>query len=99
MPALLFLNPRLRTIPRLLFVGSIFTAFGGLLYRFSPTTIAYRAGQPSVYFPKIGELLMALGYIGLAVTLFIIASKRFAILPGTLSEWRAYEKFIKKSGQ
>lgn len=98
-PALLFLNPRLRTIPRLLFVGSILTAFGGMLYRFSPTTIAYRAGQPSVYFPKIGELLMALGYIGLAVTLFIIASKRFAILPGTLSEWRAYEKFIKKSGQ
>jgi Ni/Fe-hydrogenase subunit HybB-like protein len=98
-PALLFLNSRLRRIPRLLFVGSILTAFGGMLYRFSPTTIAYRAGQPSVYFPKIGELLMALGYIGLAVTLFIIASKRFAILPGTLSEWRAYEKFIKKSGQ
>lgn len=98
-PALLFLKPRLRTIPRLLFVGSILTAFGGMLYRFSPTTIAYRAGQPSVYFPKIGELLMALGYIGIAVTLFIIASKRFAILPGTLSEWRAYEKFIKKTGQ
>lgn len=98
-PALLFLKPQLRTIPRLLFVGSILTAFGGMLYRFSPTTIAYRAGQPSVYFPKIGELLMALGYIGIAVTLFIIASKRFAILPGTLSEWRAYEKFIKKTGQ
>lgn len=98
-PALLFLKPQPRTIPRLLFVGSILTAFGGMLYRFSPTTIAYRAGQPSVYFPKIGELLMALGYIGIAVTLFIIASKRFAILPGTLSEWRAYEKFIKKTGQ
>ena len=97
-PALLFMSTRIRSTPRALFIGAIFTALGGMLYRFSPTTIAYRAGHPSVYFPKIAELLMCLGYIGLAVVLFIIASKRFAILPGTLSDWRAYEKSIEKNG-
>ena len=98
-PALLFLSQRIRATPRMLFAGAIFTALGGMIYRFSPTTIAYRAGHPSVYFPKIAELLMCLGYIGLAVVLFIIASKRFAILPGTLSDWRAYEKSIEKTGE
>jgi Ni/Fe-hydrogenase subunit HybB-like protein len=96
-PAMVLLNARLRTIPRVLFITSVFTAIGGMLYRFSPTTIAYRAGHPSVYFPKIAELVMCVGYIGLAVVLFIIAAKRFAILPGTLSEWRAYEEHVKNN--
>jgi Ni/Fe-hydrogenase subunit HybB-like protein len=96
-PALLFVKDELRATPRVLFVGSILTAAGGMLYRFSPTTIAYRAGHPSIYFPKIAELLMCLGYIGLAVTLFIIACKRYAILPGTIPEWFKYVKFMKKN--
>jgi Ni/Fe-hydrogenase subunit HybB-like protein len=89
-PALLFFNTRLRSIPRLLFAGSLLTGIGGILYRFTPTTIAYRAGHPSVYFPKIAELLMCLGYIGLAVVLFILAAKRFAIIPATTAEWDKY---------
>jgi Ni/Fe-hydrogenase subunit HybB-like protein len=80
-PALILFNARLRTIPRVLFVTATLTGLGGILYRFTPTTIAYRAGHPSVYFPKFAELLMCLGYIGLAVILFIWAAKRFAILP------------------
>jgi Ni/Fe-hydrogenase subunit HybB-like protein len=89
-PAILLLNPRLRRIPRVLFVTAISTGLGGMLYRFSPTTLAYRAGHPSVYFPKIAELVMCIGYIGLAVTLFIWAAKRFAIIPGTLQDWDEY---------
>jgi Ni/Fe-hydrogenase subunit HybB-like protein len=98
-PALMMLSPRLRTIPRVLFVSSILTAAGGILYRFSPTTIAYRANHPSVYFPKIAELLMCLGYIGLAVVLFIWATKRFAILPGTIADWRKYEQYLKSKNE
>lgn len=93
-PALLLLNPRLRTTPRVVFVASILTAGGGILYRFTPTTLAYRVGHPSVYFPKIAELLMCLGYIGLAVVLFIWAAKKFAILPGSISDWNDYVKHV-----
>lgn len=96
LPALLLLNSRMRRTPRVVFVSAIFTAVGGLLYRFSPTTFAYRAGDPSIYFPTIPELLMCLGYIGLAVTLFILAARTFAIIPGTLSDWYASVKFNKQ---
>lgn len=95
-PALLLLNGKLRRTPRVVFVTSIFTAIGGLLYRFSPTTFAYRAGLPSIYFPSTPELLMCLGYIGLAVTLFILAAKLFAIMPAPLSEWYASVKLYKQ---
>ena len=95
-PALILLSERARAVPRVLFISAIFSALGGMLYRFSPTTIAYRAGHPSVYFPKIAELLMCLGYIGLAVVLFILAAKRFAILPGTLEQWRQYNSTVRK---
>jgi Ni/Fe-hydrogenase subunit HybB-like protein len=94
-PALVLFNARLRSIPRVLFVTAILTGLGGVLYRFTPTTLAYRAGHPSVYFPKIAELLMCLGYIGLAVILFIWVAKRFAILPATTSEWDKYVTFLK----
>lgn len=92
-PALVLFNARKRTIPRVLFVTATVTGLGGILYRFTPTTLAYQVGHPSVYFPKIAELLMCLGYIGLAVVLFIWAAKRFAILPATTADWDAYIKW------
>lgn len=95
-PALVLLNVKARTTPRVIFVSAIISALGGLFYRFAPTTIAYRAGKPSVYFPTIPELLMCLGYIGLAVTLFIVAAKRFAIIPSTVSDWNAMVKQTKR---
>lgn len=85
-PALVLLNDRMRRSPRVLFVTAVFTAIGGLTYRFSPTTFAFRFGKASIYFPSLGELLMCLGYIGLAVALFIVASKRFAILPDRIQD-------------
>ncbi len=80
-PALILFNDRMRHTPRVLFSTSVFTAVGGLLYRFAPTTLAFRYGKVSIYFPSIGELLMCMGYIGLAVALFIVAARQFAILP------------------
>jgi Ni/Fe-hydrogenase subunit HybB-like protein len=98
-PAILLLNGRLQRIPRVLFVSATLIGFGGILYRFTPTTLAFRVSHPSVYFPKIAELLMCLGYIGLAVVLFIWAVKRFAILPGTNADWDAYVKWEQSSNK
>ena len=96
-PALLIFNRRLRTIPRVIFLAATFTGLGGILYRFTPTTLAFRVNHPSVYFPKIAELLMCLGYIGVAVILFIWAAKRWAILPATNADWDAYMKWRQKT--
>jgi Ni/Fe-hydrogenase subunit HybB-like protein len=84
-PAIVLLSARRRAIPRVVYVSAMLAGIGGMIYRFAPTTIAYRAGHPSIYFPKIAEVIMCLGYIGLAVVLFIWAVKRFAILPGSLN--------------
>lgn len=85
-PALVLFNERLRLSPRVLFVTAVLTAIGGLTYRFSPTTFAFRYGKASIYFPSLVELLMCLGYIGLAVALFIVAARRFAILPDQIHD-------------
>ena len=85
-PALLLLNERRRQIPRVLFITAAATALGGLVYRFTHTTLAFRYGHESIYFPTIGELLMWLGYIGMAIALFIVAVRRFAILPDRISD-------------
>ena len=86
-PALILLKPRVRRTPRSLFVGSVVIAIGGMLYRFSPTTLAYRPGSSSLYFPSDRELLLALGAVGWTVVLFMIIVKYFAVLPAPLSEW------------
>lgn len=85
-PSLVLLNDRLRHIPRVLFLGAAATAIGGLVYRFNPTTLAFRYGRSSIYFPSTQELLMCVGYIGLAIALFILVVRRFAILPDRVSE-------------
>ena len=96
-PAALILGNRtFRVTPRAVFISSIVTALGGMLYRFTPTTIAYRAGTTSIYFPTVAELLMMLGYMGLAVVLFIWAAKRFEIIPAPAEEWVASMEYEKK---
>jgi Ni/Fe-hydrogenase subunit HybB-like protein len=85
-PALILLNERLRRTPRVIFITSILIALGGVMYRFSPTTFAFRAGGNSLYFPTVAELLMCVGYISLAIALFIFAATRFAILPDQLKD-------------
>jgi len=85
-PAIVLLSDAMRRTPRILFVTAILTGLGGLLYRFSPTTFAFRAGGTSIYFPSVVELLMCVGYISLAVSLFIFAATRYAILPDRLKD-------------
>lgn len=68
--------------------GYIFAAIGGMLYRFTPTTLAYMPGPNAVYFPSTIELLVALGFVTLGIAGFFFMVKVCAILPATLQEWR-----------
>ena len=56
---------------------------GGLLYRFTPTTIAFSPLGNYRYFPSVAEILMSIGFTSLAVAMFLFAVKKFAILPAS----------------
>jgi len=56
---------------------------GGLLYRFTPTSIAFIPLGNYTYFPSAIEILMSVGFTALAVVIFLFAVKRFAILPAS----------------
>ena len=85
-PALLLWFKPLRSQPGTLFILTFLLAIGGLIYRFTPTTIAFSPLGNYKYFPSIAEILMSIGFTSFAVTLFLIAVKRFAILPAPAGE-------------
>ena len=68
---------------------------GGMIYRFSPTTLAFRPNPQALYFPATIEILVSLGFIALGVAGFLVAVKRFAILPGTLSLWHDMASYFR----
>jgi Ni/Fe-hydrogenase subunit HybB-like protein len=73
--------------PKPMFVGYVLSSAGGMIYRFSPTTLAFRPNPEGLYFPATIEILVSLGFISLGVLGFLIAVKRLAILPAPLQEW------------
>ncbi|HKT89482.1 MAG TPA: hypothetical protein VJQ59_13650, partial [Candidatus Sulfotelmatobacter sp.] len=82
--------------PQPMFIGYILSSAGGMIYRFSPTTLAFRPNPQALYFPATIEILVSLGFISLGVAGFLVAVKRLAILPAPLSEWHdmaAYFRF------
>ena len=87
-PALVFRSRRMREAPRVLYNMATLAGLASLLYRFSPTTLAYRPGGPhDVYFPSTPELLIMLGWIAIAIVVFSLAVKTFAILPAPVDAW------------
>jgi Ni/Fe-hydrogenase subunit HybB-like protein len=88
LPAVAFRVRAVRATPRWSFIMAISACGGGMLYRFTPTTIGFNAGQGSVYFPTVPELLISLGFIALALGGFALAVKWLAILPAPLATWR-----------
>ncbi len=72
---------------RPMFLGFVLTGFGGMLYRFSPTTLAFQPNPEALYFPKAIEVLVALGFIALGVVGFLLAVKKLAILPAPNDLW------------
>ena len=78
-----------------MFIGYILSSLGGMIYRFSPTTLAFRPNPQALYFPATVEVLVSLGFISLGIVGFLIAVKRFAILPAPLSEWHDMASYFR----
>src|SRR5437660_1378456 len=72
------------------------SSLGGMIYRFSPTTLAFRPNPDALYFPAAIEVFMSLGFILLGVCGFLFAVKKLAILPAPLHAWHdmaSYARF------
>ena len=80
---------------RTMFLGYTISSLGGMLYRFSPTTLAYMPGPKAEYFPSTIELLVAIGFVTIGVAAFLVAVKLFAILPAPAQEWRDMASYFK----
>jgi Ni/Fe-hydrogenase subunit HybB-like protein len=93
-PAVALRFRRLRETPRVLLNTSVLACLGGMLYRFIPTSIAYKPMRSTSYFPSAPELVMAVGYISMGIVAFVFAINYFAVLPGEASTWdHAYRPF------
>jgi Ni/Fe-hydrogenase subunit HybB-like protein len=96
-PALALRSANLRLQPANSFPLLTVLCLGGLLYRYTPTTIAFQPGEGYHYFPAVPELAISIGLIALAVVGYLFTVKRFAILPATLEmSLLAGSKSIKK---
>jgi len=78
-----------------MFLGYVLSSMGGMIYRFSPTTLAFRPNPESLYFPTTIEILVALGFISLGIAGFLLIVKRFAILPASLNEWHDMASYFR----
>ncbi|HVO63925.1 MAG TPA: Ni/Fe-hydrogenase cytochrome b subunit [Terriglobales bacterium] len=76
--------------------GYVLSSLGGMIYRFSPTTLAFRPNPQALYFPAGIEVFMSLGFILLGVCGFLFAVKKLSILPAPLHLWHdmaSYARF------
>ena len=78
-----------------MFIGYILSSAGGMIYRFSPTTLAFRPDPQALYFPATIEILVSLGFISLGIAGFLVAVKRLAILPAPLHEWHSMANYFR----
>jgi Ni/Fe-hydrogenase subunit HybB-like protein len=78
---------------RTMFLAHAACALGGMIYRFSPTTLAFRPRPGAFYFPSAIEFLVCVGFVALMVLGYIVAVKKLAILPGTNAEWHKMAKY------
>jgi Ni/Fe-hydrogenase subunit HybB-like protein len=80
---------------RSMFLGYILSSLGGMIYRFSPTTLAFRPNPESLYFPSAIEVLVALGFVCMGIAGFLLIVKRFGILPAPLQEWHDMASYFR----
>jgi Ni/Fe-hydrogenase subunit HybB-like protein len=71
-----------------MWMGYILSSVGGMLYRFTPTTLAYMPGPKAIYFPSMIETVVAIGFATAGIAGFLFMVKVCAILPATMQEWR-----------
>ena len=97
LPALALRSAAWRLKPAKSFPLLALLTLGGMLYRYTPTTLAFRPGDGYHYFPSVPELLISMGFISLAAVGYLFTVKRFAILPATLEmSMRAKTKSTEK---
>ena len=75
---------------RLMFNGHVIAALGGMLYRFSPTTLAFQPRPEASYFPSAIEIVISIGFASVAMAAFLYGAKVLAIVPAPLEDWYAY---------
>jgi Ni/Fe-hydrogenase subunit HybB-like protein len=78
-----------------MFMGYILSSFGGVIYRFAPTTLAFRPNPEALYFPATIEILVALGFVAMGVAGFLLLVKCLAILPGSVHEWHDMASYFR----
>lgn len=95
LPSILLLNKARRENIDLLFKWTIPIALGGMIYRFAPPVLAYTPQPGAVYFPSVIEILISLGWISLAIMMFLVMVKKTAILPAPIEHWYQLERYQK----
>jgi Ni/Fe-hydrogenase subunit HybB-like protein len=95
-PALLLRERSIRRTPRHAFVLALVATFGGVLYRFNPTTITYDPGKTYSYFPTVPELVIMFGLVAMVVAAFSVACKRYAVLPAPLDTWYSMVEAVRR---
>lgn len=81
-----------------LFNAYVAIAVGGMIYRLSPTTLAFQPRPGAYYFPNVWEFLISISYIALGVLGYLVAVKKLAILPASKEDWHKmaqYEKVVR----
>ena len=78
-----------------MFLGYALSSAGGMIYRFSPTTLAFLPNPEALYFPATIEILVSIGFIGLGIAGFLFAVKRLAILPAPLQDWHDMASYFR----
>jgi Ni/Fe-hydrogenase subunit HybB-like protein len=76
-----------------MFLAHAVCALGGMIYRFSPTTLAFHAKDGATYFPSAIEFIVSISFVGIAVLAYLVAVKKLAILPGSNEEWLKMAKY------
>jgi hypothetical protein len=80
---------------RTMFLGYVLSSLGGMIYRFSPTTLGVPAEPRVALFPSTIEVLVALGFICMGIAGFLLIVKRFGILPAPLQEWHDMASYFR----
>lgn len=87
-PAYVLQKREWREDPMLLYMSLVIMTVGGLIYRYTPTTVAFLPGDRYHYFPSFVELLMSGGFVALGMILFLYTVKRYNILPVPLDYYK-----------
>ncbi|MBK7862611.1 MAG: Ni/Fe-hydrogenase cytochrome b subunit [Archangiaceae bacterium] len=84
-PLWLLASAAARGRARLIFLGAMAMALGGIVYRLSAFLVAYQTGAGWHYFPSLGELTVTAGLIAFEVLAIILAVRVLPILPAARS--------------